>query len=48
MSKLKHVSTPMCMALVLGPDEYGEAVDQREYRRTIGSLLYLTVTRLNI
>jgi hypothetical protein len=48
MSKLKHVSTPMCMALALGPNEYGEAVDQREYRRTIGSLLYLTATRLNI
>jgi hypothetical protein len=32
----------------LDPDENGEAVDQREYRSMIGSLLYLTVTRPNI
>jgi hypothetical protein len=32
----------------LGPDEDGEAVDQREYKSKIGSILYLTVTWLNI
>jgi hypothetical protein len=44
MAKLKPVSTPMSSSTSLGPDEDGEAVDQREYRSMIGSLLYLTVT----
>jgi hypothetical protein len=48
MTELKPVSTPMSSAASLGPDEDGEAVDQREYRSMIGSLLYLTVTRLDI
>jgi hypothetical protein len=38
------VSTSMSMATTLDPDENGEAVDQREYKSMIGSLLYLTVT----
>jgi hypothetical protein len=38
------VSTLMSSAASLGPDEDGEAVDQREYRSMIGSLLYLTAT----
>jgi hypothetical protein len=38
------VSTPMSSTASLGPDEDGKAVDQREYRSMIGSLLYLTVT----
>jgi hypothetical protein len=45
MAELKPVSTPMSSAASLGPDEDGEAVDQREYRSMIGSLLYLTATR---
>jgi hypothetical protein len=44
MLELKPVSTLMSTATSLGPDEDGEAVDQREYRSMIGSLLYLTVT----
>jgi hypothetical protein len=48
MAKLKLVSTPMCTATSLDPDENGEATDQREYRSMIGSLLYLTATRPNI
>jgi hypothetical protein len=36
------------MAVTLDPDENGKAVDQREYRRMISSLLYLTVTRADI
>jgi hypothetical protein len=44
MAKLKPVSTPMSMAVALDPDENGEAIDQREYRSMIVSLLYLTVT----
>jgi hypothetical protein len=48
MAELKPVSTPMSTATSLGPDEDGEAVDQREYRSLIGSLLYLTATRPDI
>jgi hypothetical protein len=48
MTELKPVSTPMSSAMSLGPDEDGEAVDQREYRSMIGSLLYLTATRSDI
>jgi isopentenyldiphosphate isomerase len=39
MAELKHVFTPMSTATTLDPDENGEAVDQREYRSMIGSLL---------
>jgi hypothetical protein len=48
MAELKSVSTPMSSAASLGSDEDGDAVDQREYRSMIGSLLYLTATRPNI
>jgi hypothetical protein len=45
MAELKPASTPISSAASLGPDEDGEAVDQREYKSMIGSLLYLTATR---
>jgi hypothetical protein len=48
MAELKSVSTPMSSAASLGPDKDDEAVDQREYRGMISSLLYLTVTRPDI
>jgi hypothetical protein len=48
MDELKHVSTPMSMATSLDPNENGEAVEQREYMTMIGSLLYLTMTQLDI
>jgi hypothetical protein len=48
MAERKPVSTLMSTAASLGPDKDGEAVDQREYRSMIGSLLYLTATRPNI
>jgi hypothetical protein len=48
MTELKPMSTPMSSAASLSPDEDGEAVDQREYRSMIGSLLYLTATRPDI
>jgi hypothetical protein len=48
MAELEPVSTPMSSMASLGPDEDGEAVDQREYRSMIGSLLYLTATRSDI
>jgi hypothetical protein len=44
MAELKPLSTPMSSAMSLGPDEDGEAMDQREYRSMIDSLLYLTAT----
>jgi hypothetical protein len=48
MTELKPVSTPMTIAAALDPDENGEAVDQREYKSMIGSLLYVTATRPGI
>jgi hypothetical protein len=48
MAELKPVSTPMSSATSHGPDEDGEAMDQREYRSMIGSLLYLIATRPDI
>jgi ABC-type branched-subunit amino acid transport system ATPase component len=48
MNELEVVSTLMNTATLLNLDENGEAVDQREYRSMIDSLLYLMVTRLNI
>jgi hypothetical protein len=48
MAELKPVSTPMSSAASLDLDGDGEAVDQREYRRMIGSLLYLTATCLDM
>jgi uncharacterized protein YjfI (DUF2170 family) len=44
-AELKSVSTPMSSTALLGLDEDGDAVDQREYMSMIGSLLYLTATR---
>jgi hypothetical protein len=48
MVELKLVSTLMSSTALLGSDEDGDVVDQREYRSMIGSLLYLTATRLDI
>jgi hypothetical protein len=48
MDELKPMSMPMRTAMTLDPDENGEAIDEREYRSMIGSLLYLTVTRSDI
>jgi isopentenyldiphosphate isomerase len=41
MAELKPVPIPMSTTAVLDPNKNGEAVDQREYMSTIGSLLYL-------
>jgi hypothetical protein len=48
MAELKSVSTLMSSAASLDSDEDGEAVDQREFRSMIGSLMYLTATQLDI
>jgi hypothetical protein len=48
MAELKLVSTLMSTATLLYPNEDGKAVDQREYKSKIGSLLYLTAIRMDI
>src|SRR6266540_3404867 len=48
MADAKPLSTPMATTTALDADEDGEAVDQKEYRSMIGSLLYLTATRPDI
>jgi hypothetical protein len=48
MAELKPVSTSMSTAVVLDPDENGDAIDQREYMSMIGSLIYLMTTRSDI
>jgi hypothetical protein len=48
MAELKPVSTLISTVITLGLDEDGESIDQREYRSMIDSLLYLTLTRLDI
>jgi hypothetical protein len=48
MTELKPVPTLMSTVTALDPDKNGEAVEQREYRSMIGSLLYLTATRSDI
>jgi hypothetical protein len=44
MDELKPMSILMSMATLLDPDENGKAMDLREYRTMIGSVLYHTVT----
>jgi hypothetical protein len=45
MDELKPVSTLMSTTALLDLDENVKAVDQREYRSMIDSILYLTATR---
>jgi hypothetical protein len=45
MEDSKAMETQMSMTTALDADEEGEHVDQKEYRRMFGSLLYLTATR---
>ncbi|WVZ52101.1 hypothetical protein U9M48_003191 [Paspalum notatum var. saurae] len=48
MGGSKPMTTLMSTNTALDADEDGEAVDQKEFRGMIGSLLYLTVTRPDI
>jgi hypothetical protein len=48
MEDSKAMATPMSMTTTLDADEEGEHIDQKEYWRMNGSLLYLTVTRPDI
>ncbi|WVZ51540.1 hypothetical protein U9M48_002677 [Paspalum notatum var. saurae] len=48
MGDSKPMTTPMSTNTALDADEDGKAVDQKEFRGMIGSLLYLTATRPDI
>ncbi|WVZ94146.1 LOW QUALITY PROTEIN: hypothetical protein U9M48_040077 [Paspalum notatum var. saurae] len=48
MGDSKPMTTPMSTNTALDADEDGEAVDQKEFRGMIGSLLYLTATKPDI
>ncbi|WVZ76189.1 hypothetical protein U9M48_024180 [Paspalum notatum var. saurae] len=48
MGDSKLMTTPMSTNTALDADEDGEAVDQKEFRGMIGSLLYLTATKPDI
>ncbi|WVZ94168.1 hypothetical protein U9M48_040094 [Paspalum notatum var. saurae] len=48
MGDSKPMTTPMSTNTALDADEDGEAVDQKEFRGMIGSLMYLTATRPDI
>ncbi|WVZ93433.1 hypothetical protein U9M48_039411 [Paspalum notatum var. saurae] len=48
MGDSKTMTTPMSTNTAFDADEDGEAVDQKEFRGIIGSLLYLTVTKPDI
>ncbi|WVZ58115.1 hypothetical protein U9M48_008420 [Paspalum notatum var. saurae] len=48
MGDSKPMTTPMSTNTALNADKDGEAVDQKEFRGMIGSLLYLTATRSDI
>ncbi|WVZ89145.1 LOW QUALITY PROTEIN: hypothetical protein U9M48_035590 [Paspalum notatum var. saurae] len=48
MGDSKPMTTPMSTNTALDADEDGEAVDQKEFRGMIGSLLYLMATRPDI
>ncbi|WVZ58416.1 LOW QUALITY PROTEIN: hypothetical protein U9M48_008692 [Paspalum notatum var. saurae] len=48
MGDSKPMTTPVGTKTALDADEDGQAVDQKEFRGMIGSLLYLTATRPDI
>jgi ketosteroid isomerase-like protein len=48
MGEAKPLLTPMSTTTAHDEDKEGEAVDQKEYRSKIGSLLYLTTMRPDI
>ena len=48
MHEAKHASTPMATSTKLDQDLNGKPVNDKTYRGMIGSLLYLTASRLDI
>jgi len=48
MENCKEASTPIAIGCSLDTDENGTNYDQTRYRGLIGSLFYLTTSRLDI
>ena len=48
MDKAKCINTPMHTSQVLQANKDGETVSKTRYRGMIGSLLYLTTSRLDL
>ena len=48
MLNAKEIGTPMSISTKLDKDEQGKSVDPKLYKRMIGSLLYLMVSRPDI
>ena len=48
MENAKHMATPMSTACYLDKDKTGQSIDIKKYRGMIGSLLYLSASRLDI
>jgi len=48
MNEAKIMSTPMHPSSNLDKDEEGKSVSEKQYRGMIGSLLYLTASKLDI
>ena len=48
MEEAKTMKTPMSSSFKLDKDEKGKSIDSTMYKGMIGSLLYLTASRLDI
>ena len=48
LEEVKTMKTPMSLPIKFDKDEKGKSIDQTMYRGMIGSLLYLTTSRLDI
>jgi len=48
MENSKHLATPMSTGCYLDKDEFGQPIDEKQYRGMIGSLLYLSARRPDI
>jgi len=48
MEVCKEIATPIATKCLIDADEAGNQVDSTKYRGLIGSLLHLTVSRLDI
>ena len=48
MKDSKIIETPIRTSSKIDNDEFGSSVNETIYRRIIGSLLYLTVSRIDI
>jgi len=48
MENCKEVASPIATNCLMDADEVGQQVDSTKYRGLIGSLLYLTTSRLDI